>query len=172
MLKVKLTIRRGFSLVELMVTIMTAIIVVLAVGVVLVDSQRGWNIMYRHMYSDVATDSYVAGKEFDAVMRRAVGDSIILDDAGHWVEVRYYSHGGSSTVDCYVRFYKSGSSLNVEYGRLYDGGDVKEELSVHTLCRNVSDCVFKRLGKSVQMILTLDDGTRTNTVILSAALNN
>jgi len=172
MMKVKLTIRRGFSLVELMVSIVTTIIVILAVGVVLVDTQRGWNTMYRHMYSDVVTDSYAAGKEFDVAMRRATGDSIILDDAGYWVEVRYYSDGGSSTVDRYVRFYKSGSSLNVEYGRLYDGGNAKEAFSAHTLCRNVSGCVFKQIGKSVQMILTLDDGTQTNTVVSSAVLNN
>ena len=171
MLKSELTIRRGFSLIELMVSMVGAVIVILAVGVVLVDSQRSWNTMYNHMYSGVVTDGYAAGKEFDTAIRRAASDSIILDDAGCWVEAKYYSDDGSSTVDRYVLFYKSDSCLNVEYGQLH-ADDVKETLSVRTVCRNVSNCVFKQLGKSVQMILTIDNGTQTNTVLSSAVSGN
>ena len=85
MLKVRLTIQDGFSLVGLMLAVAIALIVMLSLGVVLVDSQRGWNIMYRHIYSDVATDGYVTRKEFDTAMRRAVSDSVLLDDDGYWV---------------------------------------------------------------------------------------
>ena len=64
--------------------------------------------------------------------------------------------------------------MDVEYGRLYDDDDGggKEALHVRTVCRNVTDCVFKRVGRSVQMILTLDDGTQANTVVSGAVLNN
>ena len=61
--------RPGFTLVELMITMVIMVIVISAIGVVLFDSQRGWNFMYNRLYSDVVADSYVARKKFDAVMR-------------------------------------------------------------------------------------------------------
>jgi hypothetical protein len=171
MLKAKRTIRSGFSLVGLLAAVVIVLIAILAVGSILVNSHRGFSIMYGRIYSDVATDSYIAGKEFDAAMRKAADESIILDNEGYWVEAEYYSDGNCPLVDRYVRFYKSGTNLNVEHGQLHAGG-AKETLSVNTVCRNVSDCTFKQVGKSIQMILTLDDGTQTNTVVSGAVLNN
>ena len=172
MLKAKLTIRSGFSLVGLLAAVVIVLIAILAVGSILVNSHLGFSILYGRIYSDIATDSYIAGKEFDAAMRKAADETIILDSNGYGVEAKYYSNDGyCPLVDRYVRFYKSGTYLNVEHGQLHDGG-ARETLSVNTVCRNVSDCTFKQVGKSVQMILTLDDGTQTNTVVSGAVLNN
>ena len=138
----------------------------------MINSHRGFSIMYGRIFSDVATDSYIAGKEFDVAMRRAADETIIVDNNGYAVEAKYYSDDGDCPlVDRYVRFYKSGTYLNVEHGQLHAGG-ARETLSVHTVCRNVSDCAFKQVGKSVQMILTLDNGTQANTVVSGAVLNN
>ena len=172
MLKAKLTIRSGASLVGLLAAVVILLIAVLAVGGVLINSHRGFTIMYARIYSDVATDSYIAGKEFDAAMRKAADETIILGNDGYWVEAKYYSNDGyCPLVDRYVRFYKSGTYLNVERGQLHASG-ARETLSVNTVCRNVSDCTFKQVGKSVQMILTLDNGTQANTVVSGAVLNN
>ncbi len=168
MIKKRLTASRGFTLIELMIAMAITIIVVLAIGVALVDGQRGWSIQYDRIYSDVVTDGYVARRKFDAVMRNASRDKFLLDDAGGWVEVYYYANDTSTVVDRYARFYVANGNLNVEYGQL----DPKATLSIETVCGNVSGCTFEQLGRSIQMILKLDNGTRTNTVISSAVTHN
>ena len=52
--------RRGFTLTELAATVMIAGIMMLALGVVLVDSQKGWQQTFERVFSDVSTDGYVA----------------------------------------------------------------------------------------------------------------
>ena len=168
MVKKRFKASRGFTITELIIAIAIVVIVVLAVGIALVDSQRGWSITYDRIYSDVITDGFVARKKFDTVMRRASRETISLGDDGGWVEVCYYASDDSAVVDRYARFYVADGDLNVEYGQL----NPKETISVETVCGNVSSCVFKQAGRSAQMILTLDDGTQTNTVISSAVANN
>jgi len=168
MINKRLTSSRGFTLIELLTAIAIMVIVILAIGVALVDGQRGWNYMYNRIHSDVVTDGYVARRKFDAVLRKASRDKFLLDPAGGWVEVYYYANDASTVVDRYARFYVSGGKLNVEYGQL----NPKATDSIETVCGNVSSCRFVQLGRSVQMILKLDNGTQKNTLITSAVTNN
>jgi len=167
-IKKRSTASRGFTLIELIIAMAIMLVVVLAIGMALVDGQRSWSTQYDRIYSDVVTDGYVARRKFDAVMRRASRDKFLLDDAGSWVEVYYYANDDSAVVDRYARFYTDDRNLNVEYGQL----SPKETLFVETVCGNVSGWTFEQVGRSIQMILTLDDGTRTNTVISSAVTHN
>jgi len=159
---------KGFSLLELMMATTLACIVVVGIGVVLVDSQRGWNTMYTRTYSDVVTDAHVARKTFDRVVRNASSQGVLLDDYGNWVEVYCYSDPNSSVVDRYTRFISSNSQLTVEYGVV----EPRQTLNTETLCENVSSCVFKSAGNSVQMVLTLDDGSQNATIVASAVTHN
>ncbi len=169
MIKNKATTQHAFTLVEVLLTIIIVIIPILVVGIILADSHRSWNTMYNHINSDVAKDTYVAVNTFDAVVRRASGvDGVFLDDAGDWVEVYYYQDGDSAVVDRYAFFYVASGDLLIEYGQM----NPKTELFTRTICENVSDCVFKQAGQSLQMILTLDDGTQTNSVVTSAIMHN
>ena len=169
MINKRLTTPRGFTIIELIIAIAIMVIVILTIGMTLVDGQRSWSILYDRIYSDVVTDGYVARKKFDVVIRRASGERLLLDDAGSsWVEVYYYASGSSPIVDRYARLYVADGSLYVEYGQL----SPKITLSVETVCGNVSSCVFKQAGKSVQMILKLDDGDRDNTIVCSAVTHN
>ncbi len=160
--------RKGFSLLELMMATTLACIVVVGVGVVLVDSQRGWNAMYTRTYSDVVTDAHVARRTFDRVVRNASSQGVLLDDYGNWVEVYYYSDPNSSIVDRYTRFISSNSQLTVEYEVV----EPRQTLTTEILCENVSSCVFKLAGNSVQMVLTLDDGSQNATIVASAVTHN
>ena len=160
--------RKGFSLLELMMATTLACIVVVGVGVVLVDSQRGWNAMYTRTYSDVVTDAHVARRRFDSVVRNASSQGVLLDDYGNWVEVYYYSDPNSSIVDRYTRFISSNSQLTIEYGVV----EPRQTLNTETICGNVSSCVFKLAGNSVQMVLTLDDGSQNTTIVASAVTHN
>jgi len=159
---------KGFSLIELMMATTLACIVVVGIGVVLVDSQRGWNTMYTRTYSDVVTDAHVARRTFDRVVRNASSQGVLLDDYGNWVGVYYYSDPNSSIVDRYTRFISSNSQLTVEYGVV----EPRQTLNTEILCENVSSCVFKLAGNSVQMVLTLDDGSQNATIVASAVTHN
>ena len=159
---------RGFTIVELMITMVVMVIILLAIGVVIVDGQHGWNITYDRIHSDVITDGYVARKKFDAVMRSASREKFVLDGAGGWIEVYYYANDDSTVVDRYARFYAADGDLNFEYGQL----EPRSTLGVETVCGNVSACTFKMVGRSTQMILTLDNGTQTNTIVSSAVTHN
>jgi prepilin-type N-terminal cleavage/methylation domain-containing protein len=159
---------RGFTLVELMITMVIMLIVGLAIGVVIVDGQTGWNTMYDRLNSDVVTDGYVARKKFDNVMRSASRQQSLLAADGSWIEVYYYASPASTVVDRYARFYTADGDLNFEYGQL----DPRSTLGVETVCENVTACTFEQAGTSIQMILTLDNETQTNTIISSAVTHN
>lgn len=124
--------------------------------------------MYNRINCDVVTDGHVAAKMFEAMVRKADGESFLVDSYGDWIEVCYYEDEDSVVVDRYVRFCEADGELNVEYGKL----NPKQTLSVQTVCRDVSDCVFSVAGRSAQMILTLDDGTQANTVVFSGVMHN
>jgi len=176
--KKKITVQRGFTIVEMMVATVIALIVISGIGFIVADSQRGWNAMYDSIYSDVVTDGYVARKTFDSAIRRASGEKFLLDEEATWLEVYYYQDANSTAVDRYMRFYfldggvgnngEAEGQLNIEYGIL----DPRETLSVQTICGNVSSCVFKGAGRAAQMILTLDNGSQTATVVSSSVMHN
>jgi type II secretory pathway pseudopilin PulG len=168
MMKKRITASRGFTLIELIIATVIMIFVVLAIGMALVDGQRGWNYMYDRVYSDIVTDGYVARRKLDAVLRKASREKFLIDPAGSWVEVYYYASDASTVLDRYARFYTTGSTLNVEYGQL----NPTSTLSIETVCGNVSGCTFNQLGRSIQMVLKLDNGKQTNTVTTSAVTNN
>ena len=167
MKKKTVQVRGGFTLTELAIAIMLSLIVVSAIGIMMVDGLRGWNVMLNRVQSDVANDSHVAGRTFEAVIRKASYYKVLLDDAGQWVEV-YYPGPGSVVADEYARFFQSGSELRVEYGRI----DPRLELSTQRLCSNVSACVFRMEGRAIQMIVTLDDGSQKRTVVSSGVMHN
>ncbi len=175
MVKKRVATKGGFTMLELVIAMVIAAIVILGVGFMVVDGQRAWGVMYNRIYSDAATDSYVAVKEFDAVVRKASGQKFMLGNDGSWIEVCYPSDASSSGVaDRYARFsYTAGGGdskgrLLVEYGKL----NPKESLTTKVISEDVSACVFKASGRSAQMMLTLNDGTQTVTVVSSAFMHN
>lgn len=168
--KTKKNERKGFTLIELMLGTALGCTVLIGVGAVLVDSQRGWNAMYDKAYCDVVTESHTARRVFERVIRNASDDTLTLDENGGWVEVYSYSDPNLAVVDMYARFSAANSELSVEYGVL----DGRQVLGTETICRNVSSCVFKASGRSVQMILTLYDSEKDKriTVVASAVMHN
>lgn len=168
MLKTRTANPEGFTIVELMVATIIALIVVLGIGIILLDSQRSFNAMYNRVYSGVVTDGYVARKTFDSAIRKAGGMDPDSVDTGNWVEVYYYADANSTALDCYARFYCAAGQLNIEYGSREPG----QTPTTSIVCRNVQGCVFKKAGRSAQMILTLNNGSERITVTSSAVMQN
>ena len=160
--------RCGFTILELVIASVASIIVLAAVSVLISDGQRGWNSMYNHLNSPVVTDAYIAKKRFDSVIRKAARDNFLIDDAGQWLEVYYYEDELVSSPDSYARFFVDGNDLNIEYGTL----NPRETSSVKTICSNVSGCLFKQIGKSAQMVLTLQNGPQTVNTVSSEVMHN
>lgn len=164
----KVKTRQGFTLTEMILAGTISTLIFAGIGFLLVDSQTGWNRMYSRAYSEVVVDGYIARRTFDVVVRKADGENFLLDTSGNWLEVYYYENGDSVALDRYARFYKYNDELRIEYGQL----DPKSIINVSTVCANVSACVFKQSGCSIQMILTLDNGVQTNTVVTSGFMHN
>lgn len=171
MAKKIMTKLRAFTLVELMVATGFIGVVVVGIGIVLVDSQRGWNAMYNRIYSPVAIDAEAARRTFDSLVRKADRKNILLDETGAWVEVRYYQDLASTYVDRYANFYSLGNELKVEYGTV-DTEQNTYESSTQTLSSNVYSCAFVSVDGSVQMVLRLDNGSDSATVVSSAVAHN
>ena len=161
------SINPGFTIVELMISMAVMIIAAIAIGAVIVDGQTSWNSMYDKVHSDITTDGYVVRKRFDSVIRKASNEKIFISSDKASIKL-YYSSNTSTEVDSYLLFYKSGTDLNLKYGRLEPLSTIKTE----TICKNVSSCIFQNMGQSVQMTLVLDDGTRKNTIVTSAVAHN
>ncbi len=163
--------RRGFSLTELGVVLVLAPIVMLSMGLVLADNQRGWNQMYNRLNNGVAIDAYVARKGFDATVRKSSMNRERFDV--NEVEVYYYNDPASSTyLDRYAKFYKDDAELLVEHGQLDSNGNPSGTPQTITLADNVEAVDFSKNGASVQMVLRLDDGSESLTVMTSATRQN
>jgi hypothetical protein len=147
------------------------VIVMFAVAIVVSDNIRGYNSMFNRIYSDVVTDSHVAKRMFDSVVRKSCSGRFSLDDSGRQLEVHYYADSNSAVPDRYMFFYQQDDHLNVDYGRILNNGS-KEILDEMVVCGNVSGCTFKQTGRSLQMILTLNNGSQELTTVTSAVMHN
>ena len=70
-MKTDLKSRAGFTLVELMVTIVIASIVLLGIGYVLVDAHRGYNKMFTRVHGDIVNQAHEARVIFDKICRQS-----------------------------------------------------------------------------------------------------
>jgi hypothetical protein len=163
-----LEVRRGFSLSELMVTVLVTMILILGAAFIVTDSQRMWGRIYSRANSNVVQEGFIARKTFERLVRKASGEGFLVDPAGFWLEVYYYASDSSTTLDRYARLYESAGELVVEEGIL----EPRETLNVRTVSRCVQRCVFKGDGRSAQMLLTLSNGEQTIGVPVSAFMHS
>jgi type II secretory pathway pseudopilin PulG len=168
MRKDKTNNRKGFTLVELMVAAVIAVLAVLGISIAVSDSQKGYNATYNRVYSEVVIGSHIAQSAFDAVIRKSSNQWYLIDKDGNWVEVYYYADPNSVKIDRYARFYTADSNLYAEHGIR----SPREPLNTDTICGNVTSCEFKQTGRSMQMILTLDNDSEKLTTTTSAVMHN
>jgi len=165
--------RSAITLIELMITIMVASIVMLSIGFLLVDNQRGYNRMYGRVLGEVVTDAYVTRKAFDATCRKASAKKYRLGLDGDFIEVYYYQDVNSPEIDRYASFYRRGDELMVDYGVVEaETWNIKSPFSTVRLAKNVRAVTFSADACSVRMVLRLDNGREAMTVTTSAVRHN
>ena len=168
--------KHAFTLIEMIQALILSAIVILGIGVLLYDSQKGWNVMYERVYGDVSIESYAARKAFDSICRKSSVNRYTLGGDNEYVEVYYYDDGSTSTMpDRYARFYTAASQLFVEHGDLQEGTytpDPGIESTLARLAGNITSGKFFVSGTCVQMILSVDDGTNSTVVMTSAVRHN
>ncbi|MEE8320942.1 MAG: prepilin-type N-terminal cleavage/methylation domain-containing protein [Gammaproteobacteria bacterium] len=170
MQKNTIRLRNGFTLVELMVTMVAAFIIVLGIGAFIVNIQRGWGQMFTRVHGDIVQDGYIARKAFDGTVRKAARHYTISDDATG-VEVDYWNDTANNDAimpDRYARFYCANNQLLVEYGI----NNPRTEIRTDLLASSVSSCSFAGAGTSLKMNLLLDNGRQNLRVVTSAVLHN
>ena len=164
----------GFTITELILSIAVSSVIVLTLGIVMLDTQRGWMDSYAKVHGGAATDAAVAKTAFDRVVRKASRSLYHfngLDD----ITVYYYDNWLNSTeLDRYARFYRAAddpSQMYIQHGE-YEDGEKEDVLADVLLASNVVDLEFKPVSGGVEMKLVLDDGRETTTVISMALLHN
>jgi hypothetical protein len=170
---------KGVTLTELMITLILASIMVLALGTVLVDNQKGWLKMYSRTFSDVVVHAYVTQNAFSTIVRKssiAVHEYELSADETKIiaVEVYYYSDTATTDIDRYAKFYISGTTLSVDEG-VIDTTVLpwaKETPVTSVLANDVASGYFDINGSSIQMVLNLDNGRENMKVITSAVRHN
>jgi len=161
----------GFTLIELVVVMAIAPIVIMSMGLLLVDSQRGWNKMFNRLTYGVVNDAYVANKAFEAAVRKSSINRESLGDGE--IELYYYNDPMSSTWhDRYARFYTAGTDLLVDYGQLDSNRIPGGRVQTITLARNVKAANFYVVGVCVQMVLSFGNDSESLIVATTAMRHN
>ena len=164
----------GFTITELILAIAISSLLVLCIGVVMVDCQRGWLDSYAKVHGGVAADSKMAKTAFDKIVRKASRSIYHLNGTDD-LTVYYYDNWLSSPdLDRYARFYRSKddpSQMYIQHGKL-DGGEKGDILVEVLLASHVSDLEFLPVSGGIQMKLALSDGREETTLVTTALLHN
>ena len=170
----KITKSNGFTITELILAIAVSAIMILTVGVVMLDTQRGWMDTYAKVHGGAAGDAMMAKTAFDRIVRKASRsfyEIAAVDD----ITVYYYDNWLTSPVlDRYARFYRPADNptdMYVQHGNV-DGSGAKTMTGQIQLSSHVDDLEFNVFDGGIEMKLALDDNLETTTVVTAAILHN
>lgn len=163
--------QQGFTLVELVVTIIISSILVSAIAVVMMDTQRSWSNSYSKVFGGAVNDAAVAKTAFDHIVRKASHLTHQLNSTDD-LTVYYYADWENSTeLDRSARIYRSAlnpSEMYIEHTRINDNYLTSKVL----LSENVADLEFLPIHDGYTMKLALDDGHEQIMVVSTAILHN
>jgi prepilin-type N-terminal cleavage/methylation domain-containing protein len=172
-MKMKYQKRRGLTLTELMVTILIVAIIVGAIGVMFVDTHRGWLDSYAKIHGGAAADAAMSQVAFDKIIRKSSRSKYQMKGLDELTVYYYADWQTSAELDRYARFYRSADDAMefcVEHGQ-WDGTN-QSQLSKVTLATNVMDLEFKPTSGGIEMKMALNDGRETTTLVTTAILHN
>lgn len=165
---------KGVTLTELAVTLVITALISLTIGVVMLDSHRGWLDSWRKVHGGAADDAVMAQAAFEKIVRKSFRGKYLMAGPDDLTVYYYADWQHSAGIDRYARFYRSTTNpaeLYVEHGT-FNGSENEERLSQVRLCTTVTDVEFKPTSGGIEMKLVLDDGRETAAVVAMAILHN
>jgi prepilin-type N-terminal cleavage/methylation domain-containing protein len=174
--------KRGFTLIELMITLIIAAIAILSITSVLADAQRGLKQMYKRVYDGVVLDAYVTRRTFDRIVRKSSIRNYVIDNnpaatfGNTSLTVYYYNNPQvPGPLDGYATFQREGAELAIYRGNLQPGTfNPEPDPSRDVLAINVKTLEFSVLGSgsAIRMALSLDSGPDKMMFTTSAVRHN
>ena len=167
--------KKGFTLIEMVTSLMVISVIVLALGNLVRDSHRLWGDMYETAFGQSSQDIIVTQRAFNKICRKSSLRDIFLGADKDAMRLYYFSDPSNPSYwpDRYALFYLDGTDFKVEDGTLYFGTLIKEQaLHTRTLCSNVEYLQFSIQGLSVQVCLTLNDNGSEKTFAWAAVRHN
>ncbi|MHC4335034.1 MAG: prepilin-type N-terminal cleavage/methylation domain-containing protein [Planctomycetota bacterium] len=116
---------RGFTLLELMVTIVAAVVLIVGLSAMLAYGHLGYNRLYRRANSEVVRNAYEARRIFDRAVRKSTIRRCDLRASGNEVYVYYFSDPQDMAIadpDRYAKFYVTGEGEDAQL--MLERGDV------------------------------------------------
>jgi len=166
--------RKGMTLMELAVTILLTAITILVIGVVMLDSHRGWLDAYAKVHGGAADDAAMIQAAFEKIVRKASSSKYLLNGLDDLTVFYYQDWQSSAWLDRYARFYRAEenpSEFYIEHGTVDEDGDTAVVSTIQA-CTNVTDAEFKPTSGGIEMKIRLDDGRETTTALTTAILHN
>ena len=166
--------KSGFTLIEMMVTMLIAGIVMLGLANVIADAHRGYGKMYTRIHGNIVNDAYIARLRFDKICRKAVGGIAALGPDAESLTVVYYSVPNTTEdpdlpPDMYAEFYLSNTDLLLATGAIGPNTVPTTE----TVAGNVTELQFSVPdSRSVQMVMTLADPNHSITITCGSIRHN
>ena len=174
--------RAGVTLIELVVTVIAAIILILGITGILAGGHKNYATMYTRTTSQVIRNGYEARRIFDRIVRESTIKRCDLDAGGTGLYVYYYSDPANMIIvnpDRYARFYLSGTDLIMEQGVVANGffttipapppsAPWLSGTGTMVIAQNVdataasANGIFSVSGSSVRMVLILDNENPPN----------
>ena len=178
--------RAGVTLIELVVTVIAAIILIIGVTGILAGGHKNYATMYVRTTSVVIRNGYEARRIFDRIVRQSTSrrcdPSTIETTPSNYIYVYYYSNPQNLNIenpDRYARFYLSGTDLVMEQGVVTNGFFTTEPPPPNSepwlsatgskvIAQNVdataasTNGIFSKKGSSVRMVLILDNENPPN----------
>jgi hypothetical protein len=169
--------RYGVTLIELMITVLIAMLVMAGIGVAMVDSIKSFPKMYERTEGNVVNDAYVVRAAFDRICRKASTKLAEIDSGGTFVVVYSYNDANSTSLDRYAQFRANGTSLLVDYGTYTAATKAKTLTSTETIATTLNPDTTKRPkfavdGSGVMMAISLKKDNQEMTITSTAFRHN
>ena len=171
--------RSGITLIELMITVLAAVVLLIGITGILAAGHKNYQTMLRRTSQGVVPDAYAARRAFDIIVRKStikrLDPSTIYSTPSNELYVYYYSNPDfifeGSIPDKYAHFYKSGTQFILDTGAVdqENFGEVGEEeppifpqestLILADNLINDNSVIFTESNHAIQMVLILDSET-------------
>lgn len=154
---------------ELMMTIGIAAIVMFGVAIMLADNLHAWRTMYSRLHSVEAENVYAVRRVFDRTIRQAVvTGSVVISPLGNSLEADYYDCRSLPALKCHASFIYGNNTLTVICTKNKGTTEI-ERWQIQNVANNLP--IFNSSGRSIQMLLTLNNVSSDPQVPFSETLN-